>query len=80
MQPHPTMTDLTDEQRRALRVLACSLDGCAEAVLLAEGFSIGQLAELALEGLAETKRAPVGGGRHRVWMNITEAGRKAIAE
>ena len=80
MQPHPTMTDLTDERRRALRVLARFLDGCAEAVLLAEGFSIGLLAKLALEGLAETKRAPDGSDRHRVWMKITEAGRKAIAE
>jgi DNA-binding MarR family transcriptional regulator len=74
------MAKLTNEQRRALRLLSRRLDGCAEAVLLAEGFSIGQLAELALEGLVETKRAPVGGGRHSVWIKITEAGRKAITE
>jgi hypothetical protein len=74
------MAKLTDEKRRALRVLSRRLDGCAEAALLAEGFSIGQLAELALEGLVETKRAPVGSGRHSVWMQITEAGRKAITE
>jgi hypothetical protein len=53
------------------------LDGCAEAVLLAEGFSVGQLALLALEGLAET--GPGQGGQ-RVWIRITEAGRQAIAE
>jgi DNA-binding MarR family transcriptional regulator len=73
------MAKLSNERRRALRILARHLDGCAEAVLLAEGFSIGQLAELALEGLAETRRAQVG-SRHRVWIKITEAGRKAIAE
>jgi hypothetical protein len=52
------MANLSNEQRRALRILARHPDGCAEAVLLAEGFSVGQLAELALEGLAETRRAP----------------------
>jgi hypothetical protein len=74
------MAELSDEQRRALRLLSRRLDGCAEEVLLAEGFSIGQLAELALEGLVETKRAPVGSGCHSVWIKITEEGRKAIAE
>jgi hypothetical protein len=73
------MAKLSDEQRRALRILARHLDGCAEEVLLAEGFSVGQLAALALEGLAETRRA-LGGSRQRVWMRITDAGRKAIAE
>jgi DNA-binding MarR family transcriptional regulator len=71
------MSNLTNEQRRALRILARYLDGCAEAVLLAEGFSVGQLALLALEGLAETRR---GQGGQRVWIRITEAGRQAIAE
>jgi hypothetical protein len=73
------MAKLNDEQRRALRILARHLNGCAEAVLLAECFSVGQLAELALKGLVETRRAEVG-SRHRVWMQITEAGRKAITE
>jgi hypothetical protein len=31
------MAALNDEQRRALRILARHLGGCAEAVLLAEG-------------------------------------------
>jgi DNA-binding PadR family transcriptional regulator len=47
---------------------------------LAEGFSIGQLADLALDGLIEKKRAPVGSGHHSVWIKITELGRKAIEE
>jgi hypothetical protein len=70
---------LNDEQRRALRILARRLDGCAEEVLLAEGFSVGQLTVLVREGLAET-RLVQGGTRQRVWMQITEAGRQAIAE
>jgi hypothetical protein len=73
------MAKMTHEQRRALRILARHLDGCAEEVLLAEGFSVGQLAELALEGLVETRRAH-GGSRHRVWMKITAAGQNAITE
>jgi hypothetical protein len=52
MLPRPfQMTKMTEEQRRALRILARHLDGCAEAALLAEGFSVSQLAVLVLEGL-----------------------------
>jgi hypothetical protein len=73
------MAKVSDEQRRALRILAHHLEGCAEEVLLAEGFSVGQLAVLALDGLAETRRAQRG-SRHRVWIQITAAGRQAITE
>jgi hypothetical protein len=73
------MARLSDEQRRALRILADHPEGCAEEALLAEGFSVGQLAVLALDGFAETRRAQHG-SRHRVWIEITAAGRKAIAE
>jgi hypothetical protein len=70
---------LNDEQRRALRILARHLDGCAEAVLLAEGFSVGHLTVLVREGLAGT-RLVQSGSRQGVWVQITDAGRKAIAE
>jgi hypothetical protein len=77
------MAELTDEQRRMLRVLAHHPEGCAEAVLLAEGFSVGQLAVLAMDGFA-TMRPTLTyvGAREKlvVWMQITEEGRKAIAE
>jgi hypothetical protein len=73
------MAQLNDEQRRALRILARHLDGCAEEVLLAEGFSVGQLTVLVREGLAGT-RLVQGGSRQRVWVQITDAGRRAIAE
>jgi hypothetical protein len=70
------MAQLNDEQRRALRILARQLDGCAEA---AEGFSVGQPTVLVREGLAGT-RLVQGGSRQRVWVQITDAGRRAIAE
>jgi hypothetical protein len=73
------MPDLNGEQWRALRLLARRLDGCAEAVLLAEGFTVGQLAVLVVNGLAETKLTAVG-GRQQVWIRITAEGRKAVAE
>jgi hypothetical protein len=44
------MAKLTDEQRRALQLLAREHAGCAEVVLLAEGFSVGQLAEMPAGG------------------------------
>ena len=50
------MTKLSDEQRRALEVLARHPDGCAEAVLLVDGFHVGQLAVLVFDGLAEMQR------------------------
>ena len=40
------MATLTDEQLRALRILARHPDGCAEAKLLTDGFSIAQLSRL----------------------------------
>jgi hypothetical protein len=73
------MAQLNDEQRRALRILARHLDGCAEEVLLAEGFSVGQLTVLVREGLAGTRLVQAG-SRQRVWVQITDAGRRAITE
>jgi hypothetical protein len=59
------MAKLTDEQRRALQLLAREHAGCAEVVLLAEGFSVGQLAEMPAGGdlgailEAARKRSPL---------------------
>jgi hypothetical protein len=72
------MTKPKEEQRRALRILARQLGGCAEAALLAEGFSVSQLAVLVLEGLAEARPGEIVDHR-KVWMRFTEAGWKAIA-
>jgi hypothetical protein len=77
------MAKLSDEERRALRLLARHTDGCAEAVLLADGFHVGQLAVLVVEGFAKMQRTAANvGGRQKnvVWMEITEEGRQAIVE
>jgi hypothetical protein len=71
------MAKLNDDQRRALEMLAHQ-DGCAEAALLADGFSIDQLAGLVVQGYAVMQRRRVEiSGRMRtvVWMQITEKGR-----
>jgi hypothetical protein len=46
------MTDLTDEQRRALRLLARSPNGCTEALLMAHGFELAFLGKLVFDGHA----------------------------
>jgi hypothetical protein len=46
------MAKLNDEERRALNLLAGHSEGCDEAVLLADGVTVGQLAWLVIEGLA----------------------------
>jgi hypothetical protein len=77
------MANLSDEERRALNLLAGHSDGCDEAVLLANDVTVGQLAGLVIDGFA-TMRAtliPLNGREKSViWMEISEAGRKAIAE
>jgi hypothetical protein len=77
------MVMLNDVQTRSLDALARAPDGCAEAVLLADGFTIKQLSGLVIDGFAtlERRRTNVGGRERPVlWMQITDAGRKAIAE
>jgi hypothetical protein len=71
------MANVTDEQRRALRLLARQPDGCAEAMLLDQGFTVWQLCELVLRRLANIRAADRG---TMFLIRITEAGRKAIAD
>jgi hypothetical protein len=52
------MANLTDEHQRALRRLARHPDGCAEAELLVDGFTICQLTDLVIDGLATGTVAP----------------------
>jgi hypothetical protein len=76
------MAMLNDDETRSLEALARASDGCAEAALLADGFTIKQLSGLLIDGFAtlERRRANVGCRERPVfWMQITEAGRKAIA-
>jgi hypothetical protein len=73
---------LNEELRRALTVLARHNDGCPEAELLAEGFSVDQLSLLTLDGLTKSEMRPIDvGGQKKsvIWARIMEAGRKAIA-
>src|SRR5271157_971774 len=48
------MTKLTDEQRRVLKVLALHPPGCAEAIMLAQGFENALLGQLGIDWLAKT--------------------------
>jgi hypothetical protein len=76
------MANLTDEQRRALRLLARSPNGCTEALLMAHAFEIAMLGTLVLGGLAVAVDHSTMAGRRRIkvtWLRITAAGRKAIA-
>jgi uncharacterized metal-binding protein len=77
------MAKLTDEQRRALQLLARCPDGCTTSIMMAHGFKPEILADLVRHGLAVSKPKTVLAGEtpvEVVWMHITEAGRKAIAE
>jgi hypothetical protein len=77
------MTKLTEEQRRALRVLSRHSTGCAEALMRAHGFSVEQLAGLVSKGLAtmEPTLTDVSGEKRLVvWMQITAPGRQAIGQ
>jgi hypothetical protein len=76
------MAKLTDEQRRALRLLGRHPTGCAEAMLLAHGFSYDQLGALVFAGLATMQPSITQvGGRTKivVWVQISDAGQQAIA-
>ena len=77
------MAKLSDEERRALNLLAGHAEGCDEAALLADGFTIRLLAGLVIDGFASGSVARIAvDGREKpvVWMKITDAGRTAIAE
>jgi hypothetical protein len=71
---------LSDEQLRALRFLARYPGSCAEAVLLAQGFTAGQLGWLVYTGLAKLRAVAGRQNQPKFAVKITAAGRKAIAE
>jgi hypothetical protein len=75
------MSKPTDEQRRALQLLARSPNGCTEALMMAHGFEGAMLDRLVLDGLARAEEhATMAGSRAMkvVWLQITAAGRKAL--
>jgi hypothetical protein len=68
-------------RRRALELLARSPDGCTEALMLANGFTVEQMMVLVQSGLAsaEPERMVVGPRTiERARVRITEAGRRVL--
>jgi hypothetical protein len=77
------MAKLTNEQRRALRLLARRRNGCAKVLLLGYGLEPAELTALVQNGLATVTSRDTRQRRRSVpvaWITITEAGREAIAE
>ena len=75
------MAKLTDDHRRALRLLAART--ATEALMLAHGFSIEMLTKLLSQRLVRADAHSMRAGERPitvVWMQITAAGRTAIAE
>jgi hypothetical protein len=71
------------DQREALRMLAGSPNGSTESILLTHGFGIGTLHDLVGSALATRERRTVRAGQRMIevtWMEITDAGRQALAE
>jgi hypothetical protein len=54
---------LSTEHRRALDVLAGSANGCTEALLFAQGFTCGLIAQLILAGLARASMEQAAAGK-----------------
>jgi hypothetical protein len=71
---------LGSEQRRALRLLACSPLGVTEAVMHVHGFTRPMLAKLVRAGLATTAQRETvkTDGQSVGRVRITEAGRRVI--
>jgi len=73
---------LSPEQHWALRLLADSVHGHTETILLTHGFTVDQLAALVRDGLATAEPETVLAGGRRTMkvarLRITDAGRRAI--
>jgi hypothetical protein len=72
---------VTEDQKEALGMLASSVRGQTESVMLAHGYAIGMLRGLVRIGLATADREPAYYNRRAVlvtMMRITDAGRRAL--
>jgi hypothetical protein len=78
----PMNGTLAKDEREALGMLAACLRGRMESVMEAHGVAIGTLRGLVQAGLATADRGPAyfNTGAIVTILQITEAGRKAIAE
>jgi hypothetical protein len=72
----------TVQQRRALRLFADAHHGRTVADLLAHGFTNTLLDRLARDGLATIQPGTMHAGTRRitVWVTITDAGHRALAD
>src|SRR5262245_19588558 len=79
--PHRRRHGPKPDRRRALEFLVASPEGCTEALMLANGFSVEMLVELIRTGLAsaQAERTMAGGKQIEVArVRITEAGRRPL--
>jgi hypothetical protein len=77
------MPTLSADRRRALELLADSVEGCTEAVVLAHGITPKLIAGLVRAGLVTTETAHMLAGGRAIYVTrikITDAGRRALAE
>jgi hypothetical protein len=77
------MAKLSDEELRALRLLARHPSGRTEQVMLGHGFTPDRIVNLVFGGLAkrEVRNMAIDGRQMKVVrMHVTAAGRKAIAD
>ena len=69
------------DRRRALELLASCPDGCTETIMLAHGFTVGQLDELIRAGFATAQPDRMRAGDRPIEVTrvrITEAGREMV--
>jgi hypothetical protein len=79
--PRPLRRRPKPDRRRVLELLASCRDGCAEAIMIAHGFSIDMMVELVNAGLASvTGERMVAGGKtiEVTRVRITEEGRRTL--
>ena len=69
------------DRRRALELIVSCPDGCTEAIMLAHGFTVGQLDELIRAGFATAQPDRMRAGDRAIEVTrvrITEAGREIV--
>ena len=69
------------DRRRALELIASCPDGCTETIMLAHGFTVGQLDELIRAGFATAQPDRMRAGDRAIEVTrvrITEAGREIV--
>jgi hypothetical protein len=71
------------ERQRALQLLARSVSGCTETLMLAHGFAAEMLGRLVIDGFASVQRGTMLASERQLtvkWMEITDLGHAAIGD